>query len=276
MEKHKSINDKLVFALLFVTFIIFNSVVLWCRWSQSSNSLLSQVKDITIGQVQMNMILVKGGDFLLGELDTNTKWAKKEAPCHTVTLSDYYIGECEVTQALWREIMGNNPSAQTNDNAPVTNVSWNDIQVFIKALNERSKLNFRLPTDAEWVYAARGGINKETFQYAGSDDVNAVAWNKENADKCHPVKEKQPNALGIYDMSGNAMEWCQNWYGKYKSESQINPTGPEDGKYKVGHGGSWKGNKQYCYPSVRAYDSPSAKYNYLGFRLVLSCESTDF
>ena len=252
--------------------------IIWISWEgieqlltkQVSTESMQPVREITVGNIRFNMILVKGGTFIHGEPESDNKWFAKEAPCHNVTLSDFYIGECEVTQALWEEVMGENPSKVKKSDCPVTNVSWNDVQDFIRRLNGKTSLSFRLPTDAEWVYAARGGEHREMFKYSGSDELDEVAWNKYNSDGVvRAVKGKRPNSLGIYDMSGNVMEWCQDWYAPYGPEALNNPQGPADGKYKVGHGGAWKASTMYCQPSIRAADYPWAAYDYLGFRLVL-------
>lgn len=252
--------------------------IIWMCWEGIEHSFTKQVftesiqpiREITVGNTRFNMILVKGGTFIHGEPESDDKWFAKEAPCHDVTLSDFYMGECEVTQALWEEVMGENPSKVKKGDCPVTNVSWNEVQAFIKRLNEKTSLSFRLPTDAEWVYAARGGEHKENFKYAGGDELDEVGWNKNNSSGVvRAVKGKRPNALGLYDMSGNVMEWCQDWYGPYSAEPLTNPQGPANGKYKVGHGGAWKASTMYCQPSVRAADYPWAAYDYLGFRLVL-------
>lgn len=264
----------LYLAVCLIAFIIFNTIILWMRWNGNDEEVKADMplsnREISVGNTRFNMVLVKGGTFIHGEPESDDKWFAKEAPCHDVTLSDFYMGECEVTQALWEEVMGENPSKVKKGDCPVTNVSWNEVQAFIKRLNEKTSLSFRLPTDAEWVYAARGGEHKENFKYAGGDELDEVGWNKNNSSGVvRAVKGKRPNALGLYDMSGNVMEWCQDWYGPYSAEPLTNPQGPANGKYKVGHGGAWKASTMYCQPSVRAADYPWAAYDYLGFRLVL-------
>jgi formylglycine-generating enzyme required for sulfatase activity len=152
-----------------------------------------------------------------------------EKPVHPVTLSDYYIAETEVTQAQWKAVMGGNPSGFKGcDDCPVDQVSWNDAQEFITRLNARAgSPRYRLPTEAEWEYAARGGANSRGYQYAGSNDISEVAWYDDNSgSETHPVKGKKPNDLGVYDMSGNVWEWCSDWYGNYSAASQTNPQGP--------------------------------------------------
>ncbi len=226
----------------------------------------------TVKGVQFTMIAVEGGTFTMGATPEQGSDAESdEKPTHTVTLSNYYIGETEVTQALWEAVMGNNPSYFKEDNLPVENVSWNDCQEFVKKLNALSGLKFRLPTEAEWEYAARGGKKSRGYKYSGSNNIGDVAWYGDNsAHKTHPVKTKQANELGIYDMSGNVWEWCQDWYGRYSSDAQTNPTGPATGSGRVLRGGSWRSIAGGCRSSLRCYDSPDYRDDGLGFRLVLS------
>lgn len=193
-----------------------------------------------------------------------------EKPTHQVTLSDYYIGETEVTQALWKAVMGRNPSNFSGTNLPVEMVSWDDCQIFITKLNQLTGKNFRLPTEAEWEYAARGGQKSRGYKYAGSNTLSDVAWYWDNSSsKTHPVKQKQANELGLYDMSGNVSEWCQDWYGKYGSAAQTNPIGPSSGSNRVFRGGSWFNSASYCRVAYRVSDSPGNRICYLGFRVVL-------
>ena len=194
-----------------------------------------------------------------------------EKPTHSVTLSSYYICKYEVTQALWRAVMGSNPSYSKGDNLPVERVSWDDCQTFIKRLNSYTERDFRLPTEAEWEFAARGGNYSRHYKYSGSNNLDDVAWHGDNSDnRTHPVGTKQPNELGLYDMSGNVWEWCSDWYGSYSSYSQSNPTGPNSGSGRVERGGSWYDFARICRSSRRDFDAPSGSGNYLGLRLVLS------
>jgi len=164
-----------------------------------------------------------------------------ENPAHQVTLTkDYYMGETQVTQALWQTVMGYNPSYFKGDNLPVEDVSWDDCQEFIIKLNEKTGKKFRLPTEAEWEFAARGGNKSKHTPYSGSSNIDAVAWYDGNSDsKTHPVATKQANELGIYDMSGNVWEWCSDWFGNYSSSAQTNPTGANSGTIRVLRGGGW-------------------------------------
>ncbi len=195
----------------------------------------------------------------------------EKRPAHSVTLFGFYIGKYEVTQAQWEAIMGGNPSYFKGDNLPVENVSWNDIQEFIQKLNQKTGERYRLPTEAEWEYAARGGNKSRGYKYSGSNDVGTVAWYYENSGrKTHPVGQKQPNELGIYDMSGNVQEWCQDWYNYsgYSSDPQTIPTGPSSGSARVIRGGSWSVDAKYTRVSCRGYWRPLNKDRYYGFRLV--------
>ena len=192
-----------------------------------------------------------------------------EKPTHSVTVSDFYIGKYEVTQAQWKAVMGSNPSDFKGDNLPVENVSWNDIQEFITKLNAQTGKKFRLPTEAEWEYAARGGNQSKGYKYSGSDSIDEVAWYGDNSSSTtHPVGQKSPNELGIYDMSGNVFEWCQDWYGSYSSEAQTNPTGPSSGSYRVLRGGSWYYYARNCRVSRRDSNFPDYRGSICGFRLV--------
>ncbi|MBQ2423825.1 MAG: formylglycine-generating enzyme family protein [Alistipes sp.] len=220
------------------------------------------------------MVFVNGGTFTMGATSEQGSDAESiEKPTHSVTLSGYYIGKYEVTQAQWSAVMGGNPSNFKGDNLPVENVSWDDIQEFIQKLNEKSGKRFRLPTEAEWEYAARGGNQSKGYKYSGSNTVGDVAWYEKNSsDTTHSVGQIKPNELGIYDMSGNVWEWCQDWYGVYSSSSQTNPTGPSSGSYRVLRGGSWGSYVGYCRVSYRNCAIPGDRYGKYGFRLVCSLE----
>ena len=220
----------------------------------------------------IEMVYVKGGTFTMGATSEQGSDANAdEKPTHSVTLSDYYIGKYEVTQAQWRAVMGSNPIYFTGNNLPVENVSWTDIQEFIQKLNKKTGKNFRLPTEAEWEYAARGGNQSKGYKYSGSNTLDDVAWYTRNSSsKTHPVGQKQPNELGVYDMTGNVLEWCQDWYGSYSSSSQTNPTGPSSGSGRVLRGGSWHSSVGYCRVSYRGCDYSGYRCSRYGFRLVCS------
>lgn len=219
-----------------------------------------------------NMVYVSGGTFTMGGTSEQGSDAyDDEKPTHSVTLSSYYICKYEVTQALWRAVMGNNPSNFKGDNLPVECVSWDDCQTFINRLNSYTGRNFRLPTEAEWEFAARGGNYSRHYKYSGSNYISDVAWYDGNSsNRTHPVGTKQANELGLYDMSGNVWEWCSDWYGSYSSYSQNDPTGPNSGSYRVNRGGSWRYGAWLCRSSCRFSSSPGLRFNFLGLRLVLS------
>ena len=228
----------------------------------------------TVNGVSFTMIPVQPGTFTMGATDEQGDDATdREKPAHQVILTkSFSICETEVTQALWQAVMGTNPSYFTGDlNRPVEQVSWNDCQAFITKLNQLTGKTFRLPTEAEWEFAARGGNKGEGFKYAGSNDIDEVAWYSGNADgTTHPVASKMANELGLYDMSGNVLEWCQDWYGSFSSEAQTNPTGPATGSNRVYHSGAWDYPAHGCRVSFRYYSSPTySGSNRLGLRLAL-------
>ena len=244
------------------------SGVLATHTSSSGNTITIPVKD----GISIDMVRVEAGTFTMGATaEMKDPW-KEEKPTHQVTLTnDYYIGKYEVTQALWKAVMGNNPSNFKGDNLPVEQVSWDDCQEFISKLNRITGKTFRLPTETEWEYAARGGKKSRGYQYSGSNNLSEVAWYKENSGyKTHAVGTKQANELGIHDMSGNVLEWCQDWYGEYNSSSQLNPTGANSGSYRVRRGGCWFDLARYCRSSSRRSFTPGGRDNDLGLRLVLS------
>ena len=200
-----------------------------------------------------------------------------EEPIHQVTLTnDYYMGKFEVTQEEWVAVMDSNPSYFSGTNLPVDNVSWNDIvNDFLPELNRLTGLTFRLPTEAEWEYAARGGNKSQGYEYSGSNTIDDVAWYGNGADgtakeyTTYPVGTKLPNELGLYDMSGNVWEWCSDWYGDYSSSSQTNPIGPATGSTRVRRSGSWGNNAWGCRVSSRHDDGPVIRFIDGGFRLAL-------
>ena len=223
--------------------------------------------------VEFKMIKVEGGTFRMGATSEQGSDAyDDEKPVHSVTLSDYYIGETEVTQELWQAVMGSNPSFFTGNNQlPVERVSWDDCQEFIKKLNQLTGKEFRLPTEAEWEYAARGGKYSRGYRYSGSNDADEVAWYHDNLGgrPTHPVKTKKANELGLYDMSGNVCERCNDWYGYYQSNSQTNPTGPSKGWDRVLRGGGWNFDVRSVRVSNRFGGSPGDRDDYVGLRLAL-------
>jgi len=237
-------------------------------------------------------VLVEGGTFQMG----STNGDSDEEPVHSVTLSDFYISKYEVTQAEWIEVMGNNPSYFEGDNNPVENISWYDAVDFCNKKSVKdglepvysgsgndtncdfSKNGYRLPTESEWEYAARGGKNSKGYTYSGSNNIDEVAEYEGNNDKStKAVGGKKPNELGIYDMSGNVWEWCWDWYGDYSSLAQTDPVGPTSGSYRVYRGGSWGSSATNCRVASRNYSYPTYSYYgptfsniSIGFRLARS------
>lgn len=234
-----------------------------------------------VNGVSFTMKLVEGGTFQMGAtFEQGSDAYDNEKPVHSVTLSNYYMGETEVTQALWEAVMGSNQSHFEGDNLPVKQVTWNNCQEFIRKLNQKTRKNFRLPTEAEWEYAARGGKKSRGYKYSGSNTLRDVAWfgqwngntydNGNSGEKTHAVKTKSPNELGLYDMSGNVWEWCSDWYGSYGSSTQTNPTGSSSGSSRVLRGGGWLSRAGNCRVSFRRSNDPVREFDYCGFRLCLS------
>ncbi len=233
--------------------------------SQGSN------RTFTVGGVSFTMVAVEGGTFTMGATSEQGGDAySDEKPAHKVTVSSFHIGQTEVTQELWEAVMGSNPSDFKGSNRPVEQVSWNDCQEFISRLNAKTGKTFRLPTEAEWEYAARGGSRSRGYKYSGSDNIYDVAWYNDNSGSTtHPVAIKRPNELGLYDMSGNVWEWCSDWYGAYSSSAQSNPTGSSTGSLRVYRGGGWDNNARNCRVSNRSRSSLDVRGINLGLRLAL-------
>lgn len=234
----------------------------------------SNATNFTVNGVSFKMIKVNGGSFYMGatpECDCGeAQWWEK--PIHRVRLDEYYIGETEVTQELWEEVMGYNPSEKfVGRNYPVNCVSWDDCIEFCRVLSLKTGKRFRLPTEAEWEYAARGGNKSKLYKFSGSNNLYQVAWCLDNSDSIpHQVKTKKPNELGIYDMTGNAWEWCSDyWSEKYNDSPQNNPKGPAYGEYRVHRGGGWLNLPKSCRISYRHYARPGRKNDYRGFRLAM-------
>ena len=209
------------------------------------------------------MVFVPGGTFQMGSYSGDDD----EKPVHTITVSSFYMDKTEVTQAEYRKVMGKNPSSFSGcDDCPVETVSWHDANEYAR------KVGKRLPTEAEWEYAARGGNKSKGYTYSGSNDLNAAGWYDNNSgSKTHPVAQKQPNELGLYDMSGNVWEWCSDWYSDsyYRSSPKNDPQGPNSGEFRVLRGGSW-GSAAFCRVANRAGNTPVGRDGSCGFRLVLS------
>ena len=226
----------------------------------------------TVNGVTFKMIAVKGGTFTMGATsDQAAGNFPNENPAHQVRLSSYCIGQTEVTQQLWKAVMGNNPSRFTeNVQCPVEQVSWNDCHAFITKLNQLTGRNFRMPTEAEWEFAARGGNLSKGYTYSGSNNCSDVAWFSDNSNwKTHAVATKAPNELGIYDMSGNVVEWCNDWSYNYTSAPQVNPQGPATGTARMYRNGSWAEDARSCRIARREYNDPDIANSLVGMRLAL-------
>ncbi len=228
--------------------------------------------------LKIEMVYVQGGSFYMGcGIDQGRTCEDDEEPPHHVTLGDFFIARYEVTQKQWFLMMENNPSNFAGcDSCPVENVSWNDVQLFLEKLNSMTGKKYCLPSEAQWEYAARGGNRSRGFRYSGSDNINEVAWYLEGkgnknlkTSKTHIIGKKNPNELGLYDMSGNVWEWCGDGYAKYTNIRQIDPKGSVLSAYKIFRGGSWNNSANHCRVFYRHYLIPDSRYYNLGLRLAL-------
>ncbi len=261
---------------LFVLASLLFSVSAFAQSDESVSSEQDEWQVTTVGKdlvftvngVSFTMKYVEGGSFQMGSAEEDAY--RNETPVHKVTVSSFYMGETEVTQALWQAVMDSNPSHFKGDKRPVEDVSWTSCQMFILTLSQITGCHFRLPTEAEWEYAARGGKKTHSYRYSGKKKIGGVAWFLDNSgNKTHNVKGKSPNELGLYDMSGNVWEWCADWYEKYGHGSLVDPQGPAEGVYHVLRGGCWNSNDWYCRVSNRSFNNPDHGSNGYGFRLVL-------
>jgi formylglycine-generating enzyme required for sulfatase activity len=249
------------------------------RNKPASPKMSKTEKDRIIQNIINNMVYVVGGSFMMGatsEQKEITRYLDCSIPVHQVTLSSYSIGRYEVTQEEWEAVMGERLYSYKDGRRPVTPVSWDMCQEFIRKLNAYTGMSFRLPTEAEWEYAARGGVYSRGYRFSGSNSIDEVAWHRGNADfmnKGEYVGMKKPNELGIYDMTGNVEEWCQDWYGKYDNSNQVNPRGPSSGNTKVvrgesvwASGGTYDSNWNY-FTAARSGFKPDWNIGVQGFRL---------
>lgn len=228
---------------------------------------------ITVNDVRFNMLKIEGGSFWMGsqssnpdERNYNKDASHDEGPVHQVTVDGFYLGETEVNQRLWEAVMGDNPShhIEPQIDLPVDSVSWYDCKMFIEKLNSITGKTFRLPTEVEWEYAAIGGQSEHRFMYSGSNILGSVAWLTDSRGvKTHQLKAKKPNQLGLYDMTGNVWEWCEDWYGSY------DPSQPQTSKRKVLRGGGWLNDARYFRNTYRDLAFPDIRYYCMGFRLAL-------
>ncbi|OWY23962.1 formylglycine-generating enzyme family protein [Sphingobacteriales bacterium UPWRP_1] len=269
---------------------VIGLLIWWFTGSSANNSDAVEVGSTAV-EISHDLVLVPGGSFMMGCTAEQKQYCESaEKPAHKVTLDSFYISKYEVTQLQWEKVMGSNPSSNVGCNScPVENVSWEDVQAFIDRLNAalpdslKKTGVYRLPTEAEWEYAARGGAtatspkeargkNKSlnnSFVYAGGNNIEDVAWYSSNSNSTHPVGQKQPNKLGLYDMSGNVWEWCGDGYGDYQSNPQANPRGAASGSYRVLRGGSWTNGAVNCRVAYRHDNTPTYRYINYGFRVVL-------
>jgi formylglycine-generating enzyme required for sulfatase activity len=237
-----------------------------------------QIPDSYTNSLGIEFILVPAGEFMMGAVPQDKEADDDEKPQHKVRITKpFYMGKYPVTQEEWEKLMGNNPSEfkKAGKRAPVETVSWNDCQEFIKKLNQKEGKTYRLPTEAEWEYSARGGVSGGSTIYTYGDDVSKLgdyAWYDGNSgNTTHPVGQKKPNSLGLYDMMGNVREWCGDWYDEeyYKNSPSSDPKGADKGEYRVLRGGSWRINAGNSRLSLRGNDYPDSRYDLNGFRLVL-------
>ena len=256
-----------LFLVLLPTMILLSC----CKDDNEPTNGSDAIQTFTVNGVSFKMIKVEGGTFTMGDENDNIE-AFNSQPAHPVTLSTFLIGQTEVTQELWEAVLGRKPSIDRGDKQPVESVSYYDCMNFLMKLNELTGMHFRLPFEAEWEYAARGGNLSKGFLYSGCNDPLEVAWYYDNSGnpvpRHKPVAKKAPNELGIYDMSGNVFEWCMDWYENYSSESQTNPTGPNSGTKRVIRGGSYNSNIVLCRVTSRWYEYPYIRNINMGLRLV--------
>ena len=249
--------------------------------SSSGFQTLSGPQDYVESTLGLNMklVYVEGGQFQMGATSEQSDTDSDEYPVHSVTLDSYYISATEVTQAQWQAVMGTTIHQQAakagksvmrvGSDYPMYYVSWEEARAFCSELSALTGKTYLLPTEAQWEYAARGGKKSRSSQYSGSYSVDAVAWYSSNSGGSqHPVGKLRANELGLYDMSGNFWEWCNDWYGSYSSNAQFNPTGPSSGSDRVLRGGSWYNSAGYCRVANRSSGSPSGRGNLRGFRVV--------
>ncbi len=269
-----------------VGFFMLALTMLACSKPQTDlPSQLNYVENAN-GDLGMKMIYVEGGTFQMGATSEQQglKPSDDELPPHYVTLSSYYIGECEVTQAQWERIMGtsiyqqrdkayptNQNISDVGDNYPMYFISWEDAQNFCEELSRITGKNYMLPTEAQWEFAARESNNSSGSKYSGGNSIDAIAWYGSNSDeRVHQVKQKRPNRLGLYDMSGNLWEWCRDWYDSeyYLYSEKTNPEGPLSGEKRLLRGGSWKASDWSCRVSCRGRNVAHESFTTFGFRVV--------
>ena len=258
---------------LFITGLLIVLLLILFIYRPKETSTNTSLNPIINGIVN-NMVLVEGGTFDMGATEEQGRDAyNTEKPMHRVTLNDFYLNKYEVTQEEWETVMSNNPSENKGEKNPVEMVSWEDCQIFINKLDSITGKCYRLPTEAEWEYAARGGKRSQHYKYAGGNNLDEVSWYNNNSNSStHPVGQKTPNELGLYDMSGNVWEWCQDWYGKYSNESQTNPCSTISSASRVNRGGGFLSIPRDCRSANRDRNTLTFKSNRLGLRLAIDKE----
>ena len=258
-----------------------------CHKDDDDDKIGEDYVEKAVSGFSFDMVYVEGGTFLMGATEEQGEdYDSDEKPVHSVTLSDYYIGKYEVTQGLWEAVMGTGVEEQmekagesdlygVGDDYPMYYVSWDDAQEFVKKLNKLTGKNYVLPSEAQWEYAARGGVKSRGYKYSGSNTIDDVAWynwfwpSDNSETSTYPVGAKLPNELGIYDMSGNVWEWCGDRRGLYSDVSQTDPTGPSSGFFRVCRGGGWNDDARDCRVSCRCPGIPASRAYRLGFRVAL-------
>lgn len=267
--RFRMISQRIFLATIFIFILTANTNAQGRKLTRVSDSLMA----VSILNLDSNFVFVQGGTFQMGLPDASMiEGGEISKPLHKVALKSFYMLKTPVTQALWYSIMDSNPSLHKNCyTCPVENVSWYDAQEFITKLNALHKGHYRLPTEAEYEYAAGGGNKSRGFTYSGSNDETEVAWFDDNSNgQSHPVGQKKANELGLFDMSGNIWEWCSDWYGMfyYKNSPADNPQGPASGDKRVVRGGTWASLDEGCLVISRGAALPSYKDKYIGFRIV--------
>lgn len=240
------------------------------RSTTTTTTTTTSMPTVVRNLLNNDMVFVAGGTFTMGATDDQGSSGidSDERPTHRVTLSSYYICKYEVTQELYRAVMGSNPSHFSGSRKPVEMVSYYDCLEFCRKLSQMTGKKFRLPTEAEWEFAARGGNKSRHYMYSGADQMGPVAWWYDNSNgTTHDVGTKRANELGLYDMSGNVYEWCADWHGTYPSYSVTDPTGPTSGSKRIQRGSCYNG--QYLRTADRASYAPDTKDQYTGFRVVM-------
>ncbi len=267
-KQHRMRYWVLLLTIVSVLGIVFDR---WRSCNEVVEEELMNMESVVVSNFDMPMVSVEGGSFLMGCDDTdNPDVDPDEHPVRYVTVSSFYMGKYEVTQGLWRAVMeGGDAHKSKNDHYPMVNVTWKEIQTFIKRLNKKTGRHFRLPTEAEWEFAARGGNHHRGYIYSGASELGEVAWYSGNSgDRIHPIGRLKPNELGLYDMSGNVWEFCSDWYGDYQGDSLLNPTGCEQGFYHVIRGGDWNCSRYSCRVTCRQDNSLQSIGSHIGLRLV--------